>query len=37
MTTVQHCILGKGAKVFSIGSDDTVEDALTMETTVFAQ
>ena len=30
MTTVQHCILGKGAKVFSIGSDDTVEDALTM-------
>ena len=30
MTTVQHCILGKGAKVFSIGSDDTVENALTM-------
>ena len=30
MTTIQHCILGKGAKVFSIGSDDTVENALTM-------
>lgn len=30
MTTVQHCILGKGAKVFSIGSDETVENALTM-------
>jgi CBS domain-containing protein len=30
MTTVQHCILGKGAKVFSITSDDTVAHALTM-------
>lgn len=30
MTTVQHCILGKGAKVFSVGPEDMVASALTM-------
>lgn len=30
MTTVQQCILAKDAKVFSVGSDDTVAKALSM-------
>lgn len=30
MTTVQHCILGKDAKVFSVGPEDMVAIALTM-------
>lgn len=30
MNTVQHCITEKGAKVFSISSDDTVVHALEM-------
>lgn len=30
MATVQQCILAKDAKVFSVGSDDTVAKALSM-------